>query len=608
MIVLCLGTMSSGSTWVFNAARMIAARNSRKSVSFFCEDIEAFVRNFEPVDGFNIVKCHRLDERLLDLAVLLKARVIFTSRDPRDCAVSLVDRFSYGVGQIVSTLSSSYATRMSMPREIEVLDFRYDADLRFSAENVSQIADFMGTAIDAAAAAEIATSFSRDSVADRVRTLATYEQDTHWHPNHVGDGLSGKFFDRLDAGYRKIIEEAIMPLDQADRPDDLALFWSPDIFCFDAEVAGERTCVVKCNGKARPLVWGPEYRLPVGRWKIQPIVKSVDRNIRIRVELISPDPANEAVFCNIYSIDDEGSIDIYFDNFYHSKDISIRISSIEDGRFGFFEFLGVNVTFGETVRRFAGGLGNPIRSLSPDLAIDAPDTGALSGKAGGRHKSPGRKPESRKSGNRKATSDSPKSPKPGEGKAIATPIRLTNCPQLLAGGEWTWTASADHANACISEGFYPVETDGAWLAGANGAIDIPVGGAVGEMIRIDGEIVFSFFRGIIELTPAVMLYVNGVTSAAVLHLAGDEPFHRLRFSSTVAAGETCQLRLECSHAASAQERGLGDDNRIIGLILHSIEVTGQSVFQVGEGEWLQIWGIGDTPLEISRTEEQRNNG
>lgn len=177
------------------------------------------------------------------------------------------------------------------------------------------------------------------------------------------------------------------------------------------------------------------------------------------------------------------------------------------------------------------------------------------------------------------------------------------CPQLIAGGKWSWSAKEVHANACISGDFYPVEGDGAWSAGRNGIIDIPIGGDLGGFAEITGEIVFSFFRGIVEFTPAVMLYVNGQASTAVLHLDGDEPFHRLQFTAMAPTGSICQLRLESSHAASPEERGFGDDPRRIGLILHSIDLSAQSASTHGGHDRLQIWGIGDQPLDVPRIEE-----
>jgi hypothetical protein len=176
-------------------------------------------------------------------------------------------------------------------------------------------------------------------------------------------------------------------------------------------------------------------------------------------------------------------------------------------------------------------------------------------------------------------------------------------PPLTSGGIWSWAAKTPDLGFAILEGFYPHESAGCWTAGHVGTIDIPVAGERATTLRLQGEIAFSLFRGILPHSPAVQLYVDGQPRSTWLHRHDEDPYHRLPFVADVRAGGLCRLRIEVSHAGSPLELGLGEDTRTIALMLHEVFVSARPSKEVGDLPPQQIWGIGDDPIDIPKAEK-----
>lgn len=179
---------------------------------------------------------------------------------------------------------------------------------------------------------------------------------------------------------------------------------------------------------------------------------------------------------------------------------------------------------------------------------------------------------------------------------------------LVDGGIWRWDPQSCLADLPLVNGFSTTEEDGAWSEGAEGAIEIPIGSDPGNRLRIEGELNFSFFRGILHEMPALLLYVNGKPCSSIVHRMGDQPYYRLLFSAIVPVRTNCRFRIQCSHAASPRELRLGDDERVLGFIIHSIEVSARSDNRSGDDFPLRLWGFGNRPIEISSTEEHESDG
>lgn len=179
---------------------------------------------------------------------------------------------------------------------------------------------------------------------------------------------------------------------------------------------------------------------------------------------------------------------------------------------------------------------------------------------------------------------------------------------LVDGGTWRWDPQNCLADLPLVSGFCAVEEDGAWSEGEEGTIEIPISADSGNQLRIEGAINFSFFRGILHEMPAFLLYINERPCSSIVHRMGDQPYYRLQFSAVVPGLANCRFHVQCSHAASPRELNLGDDERVLGFIIHSIEVSARSDNGSGDDFSLRLWGFGSLPIEIPSTEERDSDG
>lgn len=353
MIIFCLGVKSSGSTWVFNVIREIASYSSGNSISFFCEDADHFVRSFEPVDGITVVKCHYMDSKIIDLAKILRAKIVITERDPRDCAVSLSERFSLDTVAAVKDISRSFSSIYSIDDGIDLLKLRYEEDISFDVATVNNIAEFIGQSLGGDVAEQIATRMSRDAVALIAESLPSdgeaagvFEPDTHWHRNHVGDGKVGKWQERLTSADLEIIEAALMPFYNNGNKKYIEIFWPASMFSFKSLIKDLQSVELHCDGSENYLVWGPYNYIPPGRWQVEYLIDSDDNDLTLKIDVNVPVESRALMGLKTIELRTQ-EVDRYvmeFDHIDPSHPIETRILSLGDGYSGDFKFSGIRLT------------------------------------------------------------------------------------------------------------------------------------------------------------------------------------------------------------------------------------------------------------------------
>ena len=294
-----------------------------------------------------------MDRRLFDLAKILKAKIIISSRDPRDCAVSLSERFNFDINTILIDLSHSYSCILSMTSDVEILKLHYDVDLLFNAKTVRSIVDFVGCDLGDAVIEKISLEFSRAAVAEKITELGysgdpvqCFEPDTHWHLNHVGDGQTGKWRDRLDPLHTHLVEAAILPMDSADDPQGLTLLWPAAALHHDGSRENATKMVFYCDGADHRLVWGPYYRLPPGRWTAEYLIEPGDIDLTIRIEIHEAAPSRGSLGVKTVALGQHhpNDLKIEFDHLDQAHPVEARIFAIADENQGSFLFAGVKLT------------------------------------------------------------------------------------------------------------------------------------------------------------------------------------------------------------------------------------------------------------------------
>lgn len=204
-VVLCAGLPRSGSTWAFNALLEVIRLRSTATGVFadeFGDEIERRLSEFSRV----VVKCHIPDSSVRMLARYYGAPVVMTVRDPRDCVTSSIQQFGSDFDTALKQISESAQSMLRIADAAPTLVLKYETPGSIGVNGVLAIAEHVGYSISHNDAEVIAASLGRTEVADYISKLiesgvldgnqppaGQYDPATHWHPNHIGDGASGKF-------------------------------------------------------------------------------------------------------------------------------------------------------------------------------------------------------------------------------------------------------------------------------------------------------------------------------------------------------------------------------------------------------------------------------
>jgi hypothetical protein len=169
-------------------------------------------------------------------------------------------------------------------------------------------------------------------------------------------------------------------------------------------------------------------------------------------------------------------------------------------------------------------------------------------------------------------------------------------PALASGQTWRWDRASEVLGLPGQDGLGSTEGDGAWFDGSECRIVLLLKRGATDEQTLSGELRLSFFRGLLDRYPVLLLRANGEPIAAVLHRGGDDPYVRLPFTVRLPAGATCTLTLSCSHSDQPAALGLGSDTRRLGILLHAMAATVDDAHKAGQTNDLTLWGFGADPL------------
>ncbi len=233
--VLCIGLPGSASTWVVNVTKAIVQLHdpAAQVALIYLDEMPA---DCEPAiqDNINravlkiqgsigsvkdsnclIIKSHAPGPALLALTGFAGFQTLLTVRDPRDAVASQMQRFGVSFSEALATVAPSAAAIERLPAQDRegALVLRYESGFTASASAVEAIARHLDVQIGAAGRSQILANFAPMAVAAYINRLAArgafdpnrplisqYDPDTHWHPGHIGDGMSGKWRTSLSRG------------------------------------------------------------------------------------------------------------------------------------------------------------------------------------------------------------------------------------------------------------------------------------------------------------------------------------------------------------------------------------------------------------------------
>ena len=206
--VLSTGLFGSGSTWAFNVATELMRMTSGCQVHpLYADDLD--LRAHEAISHADcfVLKSHLPQASVRNL-VRPELPIIMTVRDPRDAVVSVMARFRKDFPSALDQIELSASHLTYLRERSQPLVLRYEEGFT-NERGVSAIALLLGVSLSPGEKTRIAHALSAPAIARRVESLLSsgafnggnpateWEPATHWHPHHVGDGIVGKFRDRL---------------------------------------------------------------------------------------------------------------------------------------------------------------------------------------------------------------------------------------------------------------------------------------------------------------------------------------------------------------------------------------------------------------------------
>ncbi|TWB18795.1 hypothetical protein FBZ89_109181 [Nitrospirillum amazonense] len=214
------GLQGSGSTWVYNVIHAVLETTGVRIARFFASDLTH--ENILQIRGADIaiVKAHEPSAALLAACLFAGAPVIVTVRDPRDAVVSLMERFGHSFQEAADEVRNSARYLMRLVADCPAWVLRYEDGFMEAPATVSKIAAHVGVEISGQDADAIFQAHAKGEVVQRIGRFIQegrmggdnprlrFDAASHWHPNHVGDGLVGKYARKLTADQVMAVEIA----------------------------------------------------------------------------------------------------------------------------------------------------------------------------------------------------------------------------------------------------------------------------------------------------------------------------------------------------------------------------------------------------------------
>jgi hypothetical protein len=183
--------------------------------------------------------------------------------------------------------------------------------------------------------------------------------------------------------------------------------------------------------------------------------------------------------------------------------------------------------------------------------------------------------------------------------ADESPVDHWSLPFALAPGEtWHWDKAEERLDFPGLDGLGSPDEDGIWLSGEGCTIRLPLAPSGGRELWISGELRFSFFRGLLDRHPVLLVRANGRPVAAWIHRGQEDPYHDLSFAFPATSDGICRVTLEVSHADNPCALGMGGDTRELSIIVHSVSLCASEAEVAGDAVMMSLWGFGDHPIEI----------
>lgn len=221
--IFVVGMVRSGSTWIYNVVREILGETGCGSaIGYLGEGNDLDQALQSPQEGTpRVIKFHDPTDVACDMLASGRARAIYTQRDLRDVAVSLIRFENTSLIDLICSqrLGRIIATHERWTACDNLLCIEYADAMARQRDTIAQIAGFLGLPLSPEAALQIVERCSIDQSRQRMQAINShhegddglqtkdigrgrqYDQQTLLHANHVtSGGKTGVYKDVLDKG------------------------------------------------------------------------------------------------------------------------------------------------------------------------------------------------------------------------------------------------------------------------------------------------------------------------------------------------------------------------------------------------------------------------
>lgn len=216
-----MGLHGSASTWVFNVARELVSAAVGKDLVISCFGATPAALLAQPgIFGRHLVcKTHGWPN-LNVFAYLTDAAVVVSVRDPRDCVLSLMERFSETFPRAMNGLAQD-CRHAAACADANSLVLRYEDHFFDDLETVRMLARHIGVEVSDPVAREIFDRYRTEAVRAFAATIESLPRErldgdgkpllfdlvTHITRTHIGDGRIGKWRERADTQQRNAMTQ-----------------------------------------------------------------------------------------------------------------------------------------------------------------------------------------------------------------------------------------------------------------------------------------------------------------------------------------------------------------------------------------------------------------
>ncbi|MCX8506953.1 MAG: hypothetical protein ORN98_10145, partial [Alphaproteobacteria bacterium] len=161
MIILCTGMMRSGSSWSYNAVRLLMKENSPKIASGYADDIGRALAEARDADHV-IIKTHKPDGLGRALIRHHACRIVHSFRQPIETMASMMQSYDGDFDRQLTAIEAGF----------DILRFEldcggvhfiwYDEILHHSTRRVQALAEYLGLDVPDAVIGKIAHNLSRE--------------------------------------------------------------------------------------------------------------------------------------------------------------------------------------------------------------------------------------------------------------------------------------------------------------------------------------------------------------------------------------------------------------------------------------------------------------